>query len=242
MISQTGTIEVDLVNTLLEPSSAHPEIKSGEYLQLMVKDTGSGMTPKVMDHIFEPFFTTKEVGKGSGMGLAVVHGIVKDHGGSIMVESEPGKGSQFTVYLPVTDEKFHAQLRDSEKAVSIGGKGRVLLIDDEEIILSSLKKALNRLGYTVVAVKDGREAFDMFCKTPDAFDLVITDLTMPGMTGVELSMKIMEIRPDIPIILCTGFSDVIDEQEAKSMGIRELLVKPASTSELKTAINRALEK
>jgi len=239
--SRAGIIDVSLANTYLEPSPAHPDIKAGQYLKLMVKDTGQGITKEVMDRIFEPFFTTKDAGKGSGMGLAVVHGILKHHGGAITIESEQGKGSQVTVYLPITDEKLQTQTLATDRAQSVKGTGKVLLVDDEDMILSSLQNALKRIGYEVVALKDSREAYEVFLKEPSAFDLVITDLTMPQITGVELANKLMDIRSDIPIILCTGFNDVIDEEKAKSMGIRELLLKPASTNELKTAIGRALE-
>jgi PAS domain S-box-containing protein len=235
-----GTIEVKLENAYIESSVAHPDLKTGQYLTLIVKDTGHGMMPEVMDKIFEPFFTTKEIGKGSGMGLSVVHGILKIHGGSIEVESEPGKGSKFTVLLPITDEEIHIQ-SPSEKALAINEKIKVLLVDDEEIILSSVQNALKRLGYDVVAVKDPVEALKLFKTTPHTFDLVITDLTMPQITGVELAKKLIDIKTDIPIILCTGFNDVIQEDEAKAIGIRELLLKPPSKSELKTAIIRALE-
>jgi CheY-like chemotaxis protein len=239
--ARTGTIDVSLASTYLEPGPVHPDIKTGKYLKLMVKDTGYGMTREVMDRIFEPFFTTKDVGKGSGMGLAVVHGILKHHGGTISVESEEGKGSQFTVYLPITDEEFRTQTLATDRAQSVKEKGKVLLVDDEEIILTSLQNALKRMGYDVVTLKDSLEAYEVFLKAPSDFDLVITDLTMPKLSGIELANKLMDIRSDIPVILCTGFNDVIDEDAAKSMGIRELLLKPASTSELKTAIGRALE-
>jgi signal transduction histidine kinase len=239
--SQAGTLDVSLANTYLEPSPAHPDMNAGQYLKLIVKDTGHGMTKEVMNRIFEPFYTTKDVDKGSGMGLAVVHGILKHHGGAITVESEQGKGSRFTVYLPITDEKLQTQPPATDRGRSVKEKGEVLLVDDEDMILSSLKNALKRMGYEVVALKDSQEAYEVFLKAPSGFDLVITDLTMPKLSGIELANKLMDIRPDIPVILCTGFNDVIDEDEAKSMGIRELLLKPASTNELKTAISRALE-
>lgn len=239
--SQTGTIKVSLSNTYIEPMQTHPELKAGRFLKLIVKDTGHGMTKEVMDQIFEPFYTSKELGKGSGMGLAVVHGIIKNHGGTITVESEPGKGSEFTVILPTTDEKIETQTLAIDKSRSVKEKRNVLLVDDEEIILSSLQNVLKRLGYNVVAAKDAMEALELFRATPDTFDLVITDLTMPQITGVELAKKLINIQTDIPIILCTGFNDVIHEDEAKAIGIRELLLKPASTNELKNAIGRALD-
>jgi len=240
IVSRKGTIEVRLENTRIESSAVYPDLRAGRFIKLMVKDTGHGMTREVKDRIFEPFYTTKGIGKGSGLGLSVVHGILQNHGGVITVESEPGKGTEFTVLLPIIDEEIHIQ-RPLNAVFPSKGTGRVLLVDDEEIILSSVQNALKRLGYDVVAVKNGLEALDLFKATPHTFDLVITDLTMPQITGVELAKKLMDIQTDIPIILCTGFNDVIKEDEAKAMGIRELLIKPSGIRELKTAISWALE-
>ncbi len=241
--SQKGIIEVNLMNTYLEPMHAHQEIQEGEYLQLTVNDTGSGIPSDILGRIFEPFFTTKEMGKGTGLGLSVAYGIVKNHGGAITVESESGKGTLFTVYLPVYEgeSEVSSPSPSGEKAFSGKEHGNILLIDDEEAILSSLQRALKSSGYRVVAVKDGEKALQLFGNTPEEFDLVITDLTMPGTTGVELAGKIKEIRPDTPIILCTGFNDVIDKQKARSLGISELLLKPTGMNELKSAVGRALE-
>jgi PAS domain S-box-containing protein len=236
--SQKGIIEVNLADTYLEPVPARPDMKAGRHLMLSVKDTGHGMNQDVMNRIYEPFYTTKEVGKGSGMGLAVVHGILKNHGGAVMVESEVGKGSLFTIYLPIIDEKIEMRTQALDESLSVKGK---LTVVDEENILTSLQKVLKRIGYDVVAVNDGEKAYQMFRKGPSKFDLVITDLTMHKITGVELADKLMDIRPDIPVILCTGFNDAIDREEATAIGIRELLLKPAGLRELKGAIGRALE-
>lgn len=237
---RNGTIEVKLENCHMESCTAHPELKTGLYLTLTVKDTGHGMRAEVMDKIFEPFFTTKEIGEGSGMGLSVVHGILKNHGGAIKVESKPEQGSEFIVFLPVTDNDFHIESQ-SGKTPHERGKGTILLIDDEEVILSSVKKALERLGYDVVAVKDAMEALEMFGMTPEKFNLVITDLLMPHITGVELAKKILAQQTDIPIILCTGVNNDIHEDEAKALGIRAVLRKPSGMSELKTAVSRVFE-
>lgn len=239
--SQNGIIEVALIDTYLDPISPQAEAKPGHYLQLSVRDTGCGIPSEAMDRIFEPFFTTKEVGKGSGMGLSVIHGIIKSYGGTITVESQPGKGSLFTVYLPLYTREAHVQTSSREAGPPLKTKETILLIDDEEIILSSLKKTLERSGYGVVAVEDGLKAVEIFSKIPDEFDLVITDLKMPKITGVEAARRINGIRSDIPVILCTGVGEFIDKKQIKTIGIKELLLKPTSTSELKSTIQRVLE-
>lgn len=239
--SSKGTITVSLTKTRLEPVHAYQDREAGDYLELTVRDTGSGIEPHVVDHIFEPFFTTKGVGKGSGLGLSVVRGIVKSHGGAISTRSEPGNGALFTVYLPIYTGEVQPDASSPESGLPEEGKEKILLVDDEEFILSSMQRVLKMSGYRVVAVKDSMEALRLFERTPDEFDLVITDLTMPKMTGVELVRKLLDIRPDIPVILSTGFNDVITEHEAKSLGIRELLLKPTGTGEVKKIVRKALE-
>ncbi len=239
--SGKGTIEIRLTKTHLEQDHIRREIRAGDYLKLVVRDTGKGIAPDVADHIFEPFYTTKAVGKGTGMGLSVVHGIVNSHGGFISVESQPGQGASFTVYLPVYTGEALAQASSPETGPHMEGKEKILLVDDEEFILTSLQRVLEKTGYRVAAAKDSLEALKLFEKEPYEFDLVITDLTMPNMTGLELSRKVMAVRPELPVILCTGFNDAINEQEASSMGIRELLLKPTDSGELKKIVRRALE-
>jgi PAS domain S-box-containing protein len=237
LAEQKGTIEVDLANTRLESFEKGHGLKPGEYAVLTVRDTGRGMSPDVIDHIFEPFFTTKEVGKGIGMGLPVAHGIVKNLGGAITVESKPGKGSTFSVYLPLYEEKAREKTAPRE---SVQRKAKFLLVDDEQFILSSMKRVLERLGYEVTAVQDGKGALEEFEKAPQDFNLVITDLTMPGMEGRDLVRRLKSIRSDIPVILSTGYGDTVDVQEMKLLGIDELLMKPADTRELKAAIGRVI--
>ena len=239
--SNKGMIEVCLSNAYLGNMLSYQHVQAGEYLMLTVRDTGQGMKPEVMTRIFEPFFTTKDIGKGTGMGLSVVHGIVKSHGGVITMESSEGKGSLFTVYLPVCDEDCQALACHTDNTPPVRGKGKILIVDDEEIVLSSLQRVLTMSGYQVVAVSDGIEAFDLFCRKPSEFDIVLTDLTMPGMTGLELTKKLLDIRPDTSVILCTGFNDAIDYNEARSLGIKDLLLKPAGTKELRKTITRILE-
>jgi len=236
-----GVIEVNLTNARIEPVRAHQDLKPGEYLKLTIQDSGRGITADIMDRIFEPFFTTKEVGKGLGMGLPVAHGIAKKLGGVIAVESVPGKGSIFTVFLPVLAEQPGELGPADDQRLACGEASPILLVDDEKIILSSMQRALERSGYAVVSVQSGREALDIFAENPQRFCLVITDLSMPGVDGRELVKRLIDIRPDIPVILSTGYGDSITEQEAKSLGIREMLMKPPNTHELKAAIHRVLQ-
>ena len=237
--SDRGIMEIGLANVHLGPTKAQPGTKAGEYLELSVKDTGEGMAPDTMSRIFEPFYTTKEIGKGIGMGLSITHGIVRGHKGMITVESDPGKGSRFAVYFPVsTTEETAACGARSGKARQ--AKGRILLVDDDRMVLSSVSKALRRLGYEVIAAGGGSEALAKFSEEPDAFSLVMTDLTMPQMNGLDLAGKMREIRPHVPVIVCTGFNEVIDEHQARARGITGVIFKPAGTGELSKAVDRAI--
>jgi PAS domain S-box-containing protein len=227
----TVEIDADMVNR-------HLDLRPGPYLRLTVADTGQGMDKEIMERIFDPFFTTKKPGEGTGMGLAVVHGIVKNHGGAITVYSEVRKGSTFNVFLPLIKEKLEPETAPSETITM--GRERILLIDDEEIQIRSVQPMLERLGYKVVAKKDALEALEVFKEQPNGFDLVITDQSMPHLTGRELAEELLRIRPDIPIILCTGFSEVIHEEEAKAMGIREFVMKPFSLKEMAGIIRKSL--
>ena len=232
-----GVMEIGLHDIDFEPPS--DEIPPGDYIRLMVKDTGTGMSPEVMKRIFEPFYTTREVGKGSGMGLAVVYGIVKDLKGTITVESEEGKGSTFEVILPKlpTDAKT-----DSTKPARIaGGTERVLFVDDEEMLTEWGEATLTRLGYRVTALTDSAEALKAFSSDPALFDLVITDQAMPHMAGAQLVSEILKLRSDIPVILCTGHSETVSPETAKGLGIREFLMKPLVRQELAEAVRRALD-
>ncbi|MGB5991708.1 MAG: PAS domain S-box protein [Desulfobacterales bacterium] len=234
-----GLLTVRLLDAELDSDfiSNHPDLKPGPYINLTVTDTGHGISPDVVKKIFDPFFTTKE--KGTGMGLSVVHGIVRSHGGDIYVYSEPGKGSTFKVCLPVIESRF----KPEERAESPIPKGteRILFIDDEPVIMKLGKQTLESLGYDVVARNSSIEALELFKKKKDRFDLVITDMTMPNMTGEKLAEKLMQIRPDIPVILCTGFSSMIDEQKALDMGIRAFISKPILKREIAEAIRKVLD-
>jgi CheY-like chemotaxis protein len=218
----------------------HPTIIPGKYLKLTVSDTGHGMEKDVLERIFEPYFTTKEKSGGTGLGLAVVHGIVTSYGGTITAYSEPEKGSTFKVYLPVIEDEPYVVV---EKAKSVSrGHERILFIDDELSIVEIGKRILESLGYKVVTSTSSIEVLELFQKNPDQFDLVITDMTMPFMTGDELATELMQIRPDIPVIMCTGYSEKITEEKALSLGIRAYLGKPLFKSEIAETVRRVLDK
>ncbi len=235
-----GVLEVEVTEEILqEKAGVYPGLKPGAYLRMSIRDTGHGMEKEVLEKAFDPFFTTKPPGEGTGMGLAVVHGIVKNHGGGITLESEPGKGTAIHVFFPRIQEK-------AEREISPGGpipegKERILLVDDEEIQVRSIRNMLERLGYGVVGTTDAREALEMFRSRPRDFDLVITDQSMPGLRGDKLALEILNIRPDIPVILCTGFSEVVDEKETKSLGISDFVMKPITLYDLASRIRRVLE-
>lgn len=206
-------------------------LQCGIYAHLSVSDTGCGIDPSIQDKIFNPYFTTKEKGKGTGIGLAVVHGIIKSHGGNIELESEPGKGTTFDIFLPCIKDDKKETGRDRFIAVS-GGDEKILVVDDEEPVARMLRQMLERAGYSVTIRTSSTEAMQLFRDNPERFDLVITDMTMPGMTGDHLSIEMKKIRPAIPVIICTGFSEKINEDIAKSMGIEGYVFKPVLQNEL----------
>ena len=236
-----GMLEITLkpVDIDEQDAMAHSGIAPGPYLQLSVKDTGAGIHGDIIGRIFEPFFTTKEVDKGTGMGLAVVHGIVKSLKGDIRVYSEPGRGTVFHVLLPRVQDappQRHGVAPDIPK-----GSEAVLLVDDEELLLDMGVQMLGSLGYRVTALRSPLEALELFKKDPAAFDLVITDQTMPQLTGYELAQRLMQARPDIPLILCTGYSDTVTEESALSLGIRAFIIKPLNRLVLAETIRRVLD-
>ena len=232
-----GLENADLKN---EESRSKIGLSPGTYVCLTVADTGSGIGQEEINRIFDPYYTTKEKGKGTGLGLAVVHGIVKSYGGDIGVYSEPGKGTTFSVYLPVI--KFGVEKEEiAVIAPVLTGSERILIVDDEQTIVRMEKQMLERLGYDVTERTSSVEALEAFRDSPDKFDLVITDMTMPNMTGIQLSQKLLEIRPDIPIIICTGFSEKINEEKAKAIGIQGYAMKPVVKSELAKKIRAVLD-
>jgi PAS domain S-box-containing protein len=242
MREEGGRLGVHLAAKRVDAAMAalHPDLKPGPYLRLTVSDTGHGMSPEVMDRIFDPFFTTKAPGEGSGLGLSVVQGIVKSYGGAITVYSKVGHGSTFNVFLPRMEEELEAKKVQPE-AIE-GGTERILLVEDEEAQLESFRNALQKLGYRVTARISSAAALADFRRDPDAFDLVITDQAMPQMTGAKLVEEMLKVRPGLAIILCTGFSEVVNGEEARLLGVREFVMKPFSIAEIARAVRRALGK
>jgi len=236
MGSEAGVLEICMTDARVDSCQ---DLNPGDYLMLSVSDTGHGMESSVMEHIFEPYFTTKPIGEGTGLGLAVTHGIVKSFGGTIRVCSKPGKGSTFDVFFPTTE----AGVSEIEISAPIprGNNEHILFIDDEKILADMGKQMLEGLGYKVSARSDSVTALEDFRLQPEAYDLVISDMTMPILSGDKLARELLCIRPDIPIILCTGYSKQITKEKAGEMGIREFLIKPPSMRDIAWAIRRALD-
>jgi len=242
MREKGGTLEIKLTEEVIGTKEIvqYPELKQGAFLRLSLKDTGQGIKSADMDRIFNPFFTTKELGEGSGLGLSVVHGIVKNHKGAIRVSSWPGKGTTFHILFPKINKKA-LQITDVFKPLSKNvDEARILFIDDQSILANAGKQMLENQGYHVIAQTSSVDALDIFRSQPSNFDLVVTDMTMPKMTGADLAKEILTIRKDIPIILCTGYSEKINPDNAKDIGIREMLMKPFSAHELIGAIQKVL--
>jgi PAS domain S-box-containing protein len=241
-VEQTGgTINIELKEVEFEKDELFfHAIQSGRYACITVSDSGTGIDQTLIDKIFDPYFTTKELGKGTGLGLSVVHGIVKEHGGDIRVYSEVGKGTAFHVYLPLLED-----IKDSKTATVTRkyptGTENILLIDDEEPILRMEQMMLERLGYQVTVRTSSPDALAAFRANPSNFDLVISDRGMPNMTGEQLSMELISIRPNIPVILCTGFSDENDEKRARDMGVKGFLKKPVARGDLAEMVRRVLD-
>ncbi len=221
----------DLVNQLgKEP---------GSYIRLSVSDTGEGIDPATIDRIFDPFFTTREVGQGTGVGLSVVHGIVESHDGFITVESEPGKGSTFHVFFHKSED-LPIEERGVGGALPTGNE-RILFVDDEKALAEIGSKMLERLGYTVATFTSSTAALETFKSQQDGFDLIITDMAMPDLTGKELATELLKVRPDIPIILCTGYSSMISKENAEEIGIREFCMKPLDWRQLAKTVRKVLD-
>lgn len=241
-VNDSGTIEIGVRNCLIDENIAkyHPRLRAGEHLLITITDTGHGMKWETAQRIFEPFFTTKPVGEGTGLGLSVAHGIIAQHHGEITVYSQPKNGTTFHIYLPVSE---NIALKSNGKVPMhmLHGNERILFVDDEEDIALTGKAMLEGLGYHVTSVSSSPEALNMFAANPEEFDIVITDQTMPKMTGDRIAKHMLEIRPDLPIILVTGLSETITKETRNRIGIRGFLMKPFSISEIGKTIRTILD-
>ena len=237
-----GVLRVALAETdvEVEPAAIHPNAEPGRYVRLTVADAGGGIDPAILENIFEPYFTTKEEGRGTGLGLSVVDGIVRDHGGFVTVDNHPGRGCAFHVFFPRLSTVTEAT-EPRKTAECPTGSERVLLVEDERPLLEMFQRILEDLGYSVSTAEDGDHALDLFASRPDRFDLVLTDMTMPRMTGDRLALEIKTIRPGTPVLICTGYSDKIDKNRAAELGLSGFLLKPVMKSELAEAVRNALD-
>ncbi len=241
MMERGGVLEISLAPESLGEDCAaiHPDLKSGPYVKLSVKDTGHGMDGETLARIFDPYFTTKEKGVGTGLGLAVVHGIVQKHGGAITVQSALGEGSTFNLYFPVIQKEAISEARAPADLPT--GKERILFVDDDQVLVEIGRQMLESLGYCVETRSSSVDALSLFRSNPHAFDLVVTDLTMPNMTGDKLAVELMRIRKDIPVVLCTGYSENMMEHRVKAIGVKTIVLKPILMASLATAVRAALE-
>jgi CheY-like chemotaxis protein len=216
------------------------QIKPGEYVKLTVKDSGPGLEPEFLERIFEPYFTTKGSADGTGLGLAVVHGIVTSHGGSIEVESKPGQGSSFMVFLPLIRDAAQPSPSITDSPLPTGTEC-ILLVDDEVPVAELEREILEGLGYRVTAATSSQKALELFQESPDRFDLVVTDQTMPNLTGLELTKQIRQIRPKQPVVLCTGYQERMDEKKAREMGFAGFALKPILMREIAQTVRQSLD-
>jgi CheY-like chemotaxis protein len=242
MRDKGGILDINLAEADIAtlPRERAVSVADGQYLEIMVRDTGKGMDQETKERIFEPYFTTRGKEDGTGLGLAVVHGIIRTLQGKIFVESEPDKGSSFYIYLPLFSTLHHEE-KTAADDLSPTGTERILVVDDEQGITETMARRLTQLGYQVTARTSSVEALELFRHKPDAFDLVLTDQTMPNMTGDQLAVELLAIRPDLPIILCTGYSSVMDPDKARELGIRAFLLKPVIKYEMAKAIRAVLD-
>jgi signal transduction histidine kinase/ActR/RegA family two-component response regulator len=241
MQEKGGVLEVSLedADLDLEAAASNPGLKPGAYVKLTVRDTGSGIAPEIGERIFDPYFSTREPEQGTGMGLAVVHGIVESTGGGIAVGSTLGEGTTIHVFFPRIENKVTPQARVLSPFPT--GNERILFVDDEKALVDIGVQLLEHLGYQVVARTSSIEALEAFRNQPEKFDLVVSDQTMPNMTGEMLAKELLRIRPDIPIVLCTGYSEMISEEKAIALGIKKLIMKPILMREISQTIRQILD-
>lgn len=240
-MEEKGTIIMDLKSSVTEmvPPDQGPDNIEGDYFILSVTDTGCGIEPRIMDNIFDPFFTTRKKKRGSGMGLAVSHGIMTSHKGEIQVNSEPGSGTTFSLFFPATSRRNEEITKEPEALPQ--GEERILLIDDDSANTDAVRRMLERLGYRIHVENDSRRALQVFSERPDSFDLVVTDQRMPGLQGTELAEKIRRVRNGIPVIIITGFSQTVQDDRIKSLNIQEVLFKPLGMKEIARSVRRVLD-
>ena len=243
LADEKGTLQVSLKrkNVTAAEVKGEESLAPGPFVVFTVRDTGCGMDMATRDRIFEPYFTTKEVGKGTGLGLAVIQAIVHDANGFVRVESTPGEGSTFAVYIPALKEKIETDAEITMRDPYQGGNEHILIVDDENLLVRVTQRQLETLGYKVTATTESREALAMIRTSPDQFDLLITDQTMPGLTGLELAMTAKEIREDLPVIICTGHSETTSRAQALEAGVNEYISKPILGDELFKAVRLALD-
>jgi PAS domain S-box-containing protein len=243
MAGSGGTLTVSLAEvelSKLSPFFNRMQLEQGTYLELVISDTGCGMDERTRAKIFDPFFTTKELGKGTGLGLSVVHGIIKQHHGDILVESTVGQGTVFRIFLPVINTPVSVESGDSVNVMPLGTE-RILLVDDEVKVVEMMERMLNSIGYKTTSLTSSLKALELYKKQSEKFDMVITDMTMPDMTGAILAKEMLSIRPDLPIILCTGFSETMDEATTLSLGIRKFLLKPILKRQLAEIVREVFD-
>ena len=237
-----GLLDVGLMDVDFESETRIGDeyLDPGSYVKLSVSDSGCGMEKEVLERIFEPFFTTKKVNEGTGLGLSVVHGIIKSHGGAITVNSKPGEGTTFDIFLP----KIKSGAFEVPQSPEPVGKDKevILLVDDEEMMVDVTEQILERLGFTVIAKTNSLDALETFQEKSDEFDLVITDQVMPNITGTQLAEKILSIRPDIPVILCSGFPENVSLEEVENIGIKKFITKPIGREEIAKVVRAVLDK
>jgi two-component system cell cycle sensor histidine kinase/response regulator CckA len=233
-----GMIEITLIDIELN-DSFNLGVLPGKYLRLEVSDTGVGMSEEQLEHIFDPYYTTKQKGEGTGLGLSVVHGIVAETGGKIIARSKINMGSTFSVFFPRIDSQVVAETPNAE--LPMGGQEHIVLIDDEPIQIETSTEFLTALGYRVTAFQDSQRAFEYIKSNPQTVNLVVTDITMPGLPGDRLAQELLQIHPEIPVILCTGFNDRISEQQAKEIGAKAFLMKPFDLRGLSKTIRQVID-